>query len=337
MIINEKLIVMDINNKENLNQSEVNKEIDLIDLLKEFGNGIWSLIAKFISFLGWMLRVGFQQKWIVTICVLLGIGLGLFLSWTKVYRGEAELIINNKTSYFFKNIIDPMFNQVKYEDYQRLSQYFGIPEEEARKIVQIKSHFYIDYLSDGTPNKIDYDDNFDASDTVDMIMPDRLRLVVLSTDTSLFSKMDDMFSYYFSKNPLIIKENDLKRKQLDSRIRALSEEIVVLDSLRRKEYFHRKKDVQLSTDKMLLVEREVKLYHEDLLNLEVSKQSLMWERDVFDNGVSFASKFEVNPHAVNGKLKHLVAGSVLGLVLGLLLSALYVRRKNIVDYLNKEV
>lgn len=327
------------NNKENSsNQNyEVNKEIDLIDLLRSMCKGVWEIILKIFSFMGWLLRLAYQKKYIVLFFVLLGFGVGLFLSWNKVYRAEVEIKINNNSSYFYKNLIDPLFDQVRYGDYSKLSKHFDITEEEARKIVQVKSHFYIDYLSDGTPNEIDYNDAFDASDTIDMIMSDRLRLVVLSTDTSLFSKMDTMFSNFFNQNPLIIKENELKKRQLEDQINAISEEIVMLDSLRKKEYFHRKKDVQLSTDKMLLVEREVKLYHEELLALETHKQKLVWDRDVFDNGVSFTSKFEVNPHAVNGKIKNTVMGVALGFLLGIIFAFLYVKKDEIINYLKKDL
>jgi hypothetical protein len=327
------------NNKENVsNQNyEVNKEIDLIDLLRSMCKGVETIISKMFSFLGLLLRLAYQKKYIVLFFVLLGIGVGLYLSWNKVYRAEVELKINNNSSYFYKNLIDPLFDQVRYGDYSKLSKHFGITEEEARKIVQVKSHFYIDYLSDGTPNEIDYNDAFDASDTIDMIMSDRLRLVVLSLDTSLFSRMDTMFANYFNQNPLIIKENELKKRQLDDQINAISEEIIMLDSLRKKEYFHRKKDVQLSTDKMLLVEREVKLYHEELLTLEMNKQRLVWDRDVFDNGVSFTSKFEVNPHAVNGKVKHIAWGMVLGFLLGVIFAFLCVKKEEIINYLKKDI
>ncbi len=320
---------------ENEKKEESKQEIDLIEAFAVFFKWLWGCVVKLGHCLGWLVRLAFHEKVIVSIFLLLGVGAGLFLSWNKIYRGEVELRFHSHDAYFYKNIIDPLFDQCKYRDYDKLAADFDFTKDEVRKLARIQAYYYIDVLSDGTPNRIDYDETFNPSDTLDKIMDDRLRLVVESMDRSLFNKMDKAFAHFFSQNPQIIKENDLRMKQLDERVIAISNEVFMLDSLRKKEYFQRKRDVQLSTDKMLLVEREVKLYHNELLALEAEKQNAIWDRNMFDNGVTFSSAFEVNPHAVNGKVKMSVIFGIIGLMAGLLVAGVKVRRKDIADYLKR--
>ena len=318
-------------------ENEKKKEIDLIDAIESLFKNCWNLLKKCVSGVGWFFRLIYKRRIVVLSFLIFGIVLGLYLNRTKVYRGEVEMKINSHDSYFYKNLIDPLFKQCKYHDFNSISKDFGISRKEAEKIINVKSFYYIDYLSDGTPNEIDYKEKFDATDTTSIIMSDRIRVVVFCSDTAMFNNMIGYFENFFGNKRQIVKENMLRKRQLDERINAVSNEIYMLDSLRRNEYFKRKRDVQLSTDKMLLVEREMKLYHEDLLNLEFSKQKLIWERDVFEDGVSFSSNFEVNPHPVNSNLK---IGLIFGLVfflIGSIVAMIIEKRKSIVSYLNKGV
>lgn len=318
-------------------ENETRKEIDLIDALRDLGIGIWNLIKKAVYGAGWVVRLIYQEKLIILPIVILGVCLGIFLNKEKVYRAEVELKFNCHDSYFYKNMIDPLYNQCKYRDINTIAADFGLDKKKAGEITNIQSFFYVDVLSDGTPDYIDYKGVFNSSDTMDIIMSDRLRLLVDCKDTSMFSKMEEMFLYFFSQNPQIVKENTLRRKQLDEKITATANEIMMLDSLRKREYFIRKRDVQLSTDKMVLVEREMKLYHNEILSLENLKQQLVWERDVFENGVSFSSRFDANPHPINGKIKIGIFFGFIFLIFGVGIALIKVNRKNILAFLRKDL
>ncbi len=321
---------MNINDEKNSVQ-----EINIIDLLQIIVKGIWSLIKKIGSCFGWLGRLAYQQRIIVGLCTLIGVGVGVYFSLHKVYRGEVEIKINLNDAYFYKNVIDPLYSQCRYRDYDKIASDFGISVDEARKIASVKAYYYIDYLGDGTPNEINYKETFDGSDTTDVIMSDRLRLVVDCLDKDLLSRMDSCFNHFFSQNPQIVRENDLSKAMLNERINAVTKEIAVLDSLRRKEYFQRKEHVNLSTDKMVLVEREIKLYHPEILALESERYSLIKLRNTFDNGVVFNSRFEVNPRPLNRRLVVIPKYAVIGFIGGLFLAGLFYGRKRIYGYLKK--
>ena len=323
---------MDINNEKNSVQ-----EINIIDLLQIIVKGIWSFIKKIGELFGWIGRLAYQQKLIVGLCTLVGVGVGIFFSMHKVYRGEVEMKINMNDAYFYKNVIDPLYNQCRYRDYEKIAKDFGISVDEAQKIASIKAYYYIDYLGDGTPNEVNYDETFDGSDTTDVIMSDRLRLVVDCLDRDLLSRMDTCFDYFFSQNPQIVRDNELSKAMLNDRINTVTKEIMVLDSLRKREYFQRKEHVNLSTDKMVLVEREIKLYHPEILALESEKYSLIKTKNTFDNGVVFNSKFEINPRPINRKTAVIPKFAIIGFIGGIFIAGLLYNRKRIFGYLNKSL
>ena len=316
-------------------ENETRKEIDLLDVIKSAGRGIANACKKVGHFLGWLMRLAFQEKWIVGGFLLAGILAGAFLSKNRVYRAEAEIRINLHDVYYYKNLIDPMYNQCRYHDWEQIGSDLQLTPDEAKCITNVQTFFYIDDLIDGTPNGIDYDNKFNPKDTLSAIMSDRLRLVVDATDTTLFSKLDTCFKYFLLQNLQVVKENQLRKKQLDERIRAIEDEKFLLDSLRKKEYFKSKESVQLSTDKMVLVERERKLYHNEVLALENQRQELIWERDVCPDGILFTSKFEINPHPRNFWLKQCFIFGCLFLFLGLAIAALKIKREDIKTYLKK--
>jgi len=314
------------------------REIDLVDVIKDLLGSIKKLVTNIFSFLGWILRLIYHEKIIMIIFCLIGCIAGYYLSRTKIYRAEVELRFNaNHDAYFYKNMVDPLYNQCKYRDINSIANHFKLSEKEAANIVNIQSFYYVDVLIDGSPNYVDYNGTYNALDTSSAIMPDRLRLLVDCTDSTMFKKMEKSFTYFFSENPQIVKENELRRNQLNEKISATTNEIVMLDSLRKREYFVRKRDVELSTDKMVVVEREMKLYHNEILALENMKQQLVWDRDVFEDGVCFTNHFEYNPHPINNKLKMILIFGLIFLTLGFIVSVIKVKKDNVFTYLNKDV
>lgn len=314
------------------------KEMDLLDLIKSFGLWLYS-IGKYCSKgLGWLLRFVYQQKYIILFFAIIGVCFGLYRSKEKIYMGEVDLKLKSHDAFFYKNLLDPMHNQCKYIDFTSISKQLNISLEDAQKIADIKSFYYIDILCDGTPDKIDYDNAFNPMDTNNVITKDMLRLVVCCKDTALFNPLKKSFLNYFSQNEQIMKENELKQSQLGEKIKAVENEIVILDSLRKKEYFHKKNDLSVKMDKALFVsEKETKLYHYDILNLENNRQNYIWEQKIYDNCAYFASDFKVNPRPVNYWVKCIIKYGLISIGIGILVSLFWVYRKKILNYLNQEI
>lgn len=314
------------------------KEIDLLDLLKSFGLWLFSIGKECIKGLGWLARFVYQQKYIVFSFAILGVLFGLYQAKDKIYSAEIDLKLKSHDAFFYKNLIDPMHNQCLYGDFNSISKLLNLSLEDASKIVDIQSYYYVDVLCDDTPDKIDYENTYNPQDTNNTIVKDMVRMQVCCKDTSLYNRIKQSFLDYFSHNEQIMKENQLKHSQLSEKIKAVENEIVILDSFRKKEYFHKKDDISVKMDKALFVsEKETKLYHNDILNLENNRQAYIWEQKIFDNCAYFASEFKINPRPVNYWVKSIVKYGIFFTILGIFVGLLWVYRKKIYAYLNQEL
>lgn len=311
-------------------------ELDLLDVLKSIVVAIKNGFLFLINGLGVWARLLYRHKILVAGCLLL-MGLACtYLNRNKVYRAEADMKLISYSSLYVKSMLDPLHFQSSYGDSSSVCQKLGIPVHDAAKITDIRAYYYVDVQNDGTPDFIDYENKYDVKDTTMSILPWKIRVVVETVDTSLLSKLSDAFIYAITSNPQVTRENMLRLTQLDEKIAMVEQEMKLLDSLRKKEYFERKKDLSLSVDKTLMIsEREMKLYHNDLLELEKVKQDLSWERNIYDVCATFENDFELNPMAINRMSKTLPKFLFLGLLLAICLSCLWEYKRNIIDYLNK--
>ncbi|MCQ2230830.1 MAG: hypothetical protein MJZ30_03125 [Paludibacteraceae bacterium] len=314
------------------------KELDLLDVLKSIGAGIKNAFVASVKGLGWIFRLVYKYKILALACMVVFALVCAYRNKTKTYRGEADLKLISFPSYFVKNLLDPLGAQCAYADTVAVSQKLNLSMADASKICSVQSYYYVDIQNDGSPDFVDYNEKYDMNDTTMSILPWKIRIAVEVSDTSVLPKLTDAFVYAITSNSQVRKENALRIAHLDERIAMIDREITLLDSLRRKEYFERRKDLTLSVDKTLMVsEREMKLYHNDLLELEKTKQDLVWERNIYDICVSFENEFEVNPRAVNRWTKTYPKYLFLGLLLSILLACLYENKESIKNYLNKEV
>lgn len=315
-----------------------NKELDLLDVLKSIGLAIKNGALRVVKALGWICRLVYKYKFLALGCMVVMALVCTYENRTKVYRGEADMKLISFPSYFVKNLLDPVHSQCVYSDSVSVAKKLGLTAHEASKICAIKSYYYVDMQNDGTPDFVDYDDKYDMNDTTMSILPWKIRISVETTDTSVMPKLADAFVYAITNNNQVKKENALRIAHLDEKIAMIDHEILLLDSLRRKEYFERKKDVMFSMDKtVMLNERDMKLYHNDLLELEKTRQDLAWERNIYEICVSFENDFEVNPRPINRWSRTYPKYLLLGLLASIVIALFLESRESIQKFLNQEV
>lgn len=315
-----------------------NTELDLLDVLKSIGVGIKNCGIYVVKGAGWLLRLIYQCKYICLFFIILFCALCYWANRNKIYRAESDLKVSAFPVYTVKNLLDPLHFQTVFADSIALSQKFGLPIDEVSKIINLESFYYVDVSCDGTPDFVDFENTCDVKDTTMQIYPGKLRVRIECTDTSLFPLLSDAIINAISNSNQVKKEVALRISQLDENIQAVDYEIMLLDSLRKKEYFERGKDVKLSLDKtVMLNEREMKLYHADMLNLGKVRQELAWERNIYNQGFVFENEFQVNPQPINRWTKTYPKFFLVGLLFGILVSIVYTYRKSISSFFNKEV
>ena len=315
-----------------------NQELDLLDVLRMIGNAIANFFMKILQGLGWLVRLLFQYKYGCIACVVLFVLLGIYLNRTKIYRAETDLKVTSYPSYYVKDILDPLHLQSISGNEAVLSKELNMSVEDVRKITDIKCFYYIDLYRDGTPDYIDYEGKYDVNDTTSTILPWRLRIRVEGKDTSLFPRMTEALLHMLTNNEQIKRENELRAIQLDERIAFVNREIQLLDSLRKKEYFQKKKELSVSLDKAILLnERDMKLFHSDLLDLDKAKNDLVWERAFYAQGLLFENEFSYDSNPINRKMKTLPKFALIGFLLSIVVCCGWKFKERISNYLNRQV
>lgn len=317
---------------------EEKNELDLLDVLKSIGDAIKKGCLFVVKGMGWLCRLVYKYKFLALGCMVVAALVCVYQNRTKVYKAEADLKLISFQSSFIKNLLDPLNAHCAYADTANVSRKLNIPSSQAAKIRSIKSYYYVDLQNDGTPDYVDYENKYDMNDTTMSIYPWKLKVEVELVDTSVVPGLDMAIEKLIAQNNQVKKENELRLSQLNERIEMVDQEIALLDSLRKREYFQKKKDLMFSMDKtVMLNEREMKLYHNDLLELEKMKQDLSWERTIYDVCVFFENGFEVNPRAVNRWSKTFPKYLLIGLLISIGLAIFNENKKAIKNYLSKEV
>ncbi len=315
-----------------------NQDLDLLDVLKNIGNAIVRFFSFLLTTLGWIIRLIFQYKYVCIVITALFVALGLYLNKERVYRGETDLKLNSYSSYFVKDILDPLHLQSVNCDSTNIASKLNLSFHDAKAITDIQSFYYIDIQNNGNPDYVDYIGNFDATDTTNSLLTWRLRIRVEAKDTAIFPKMTEALSYLLTNNEQMKRENELRTVQLDDRIAFVDREIQLLDSLRKKEYFQKEKDISVSMDKTILLnEREMKLFHTDILDLNRIKQELEWERIFYSQGFVFENEFNYDPRPLNRKSKTIPSFFFAGLFFSIIVCAGWKFKQKIGNYLNRRI
>ncbi|MCQ2217461.1 MAG: hypothetical protein MJZ33_03120 [Paludibacteraceae bacterium] len=321
---------------ENLDKNEV----DLMDILKISLMYIVSFFKLLMRFGTWILRFIYQQKIIIGAFMLLGLSYALYESrkGNLKHKASIEMTINMHDAYFFNSLVNTLDMYCQNEDKSLIGQSLNLTSDEAKDLLSIKSYYIIDEMVDGTPDKVDYDNRYNAMDTTCARMKDRLIIeAIVKENLPLFDKLPEALHYYFSNNPTLKAENEMRMKQIEENIYSISNEIIMLDSLRKLEYFKLPKNTNYGADKtVILNEKEKKLYHEDMLKLESRIYDLQWMKEINNKCVNFVSGFSLYPKAVNRVTQSVIKYVGMAFFLGLIISLILFSRKDVKEFLENK-
>lgn len=311
------------------------QEVDLLDIITLCFSKINSFFHSLLSLGAWFLRFVYRHKKAFLAVLVAAVAFSFFWSRpeNRKYRMEAEIRINVMDAFFYHDMVDVIDHYCKNSDQGLMCGMLGLDENMCNRIKRAQSFFYVDKLKDGTPDEICYEDKYIA-DTTKRQMEDRLLIRVVVTDTTDMNKIKNGLQYYFDNNPMVSRMNKERMAQLDGKINSLTNESVLLDSLRRNEYFHKSNpDVKLGGS-LFLTEKDKQLYHGELLNLENTMNKVRYEKAVSATSVNFVSDFFMVKIVNNLFITFIISFSLMFLTAFLILLVLE-KKKQIVDFLEK--
>ena len=283
-----------------------NDEIDLLDLFRRMGSGI-ARMSRAIG-RGILISIVFLlRKWIpLGISVILGIGISYLLSKSSEGIYTSDMTLRNNAV-----PIDDMISYVnRLQVYcqegntQALTEALSLDQATVENIIDIGSYWIIDKKRDGIPDYVDYKNNHDVYDTINVMMRDRFNISVkIKSPQELFTLKEGIFSFIDS-DTLFQQRNRLRLRQNHEMLARLDYDILQLDSLQKVKYFEetRNRQPQGGGQMIFLQEQRTQLIYNDIYTLFNRKQTLESQRDLYYDIITVLSDFSIPTKRENGTL-----------------------------------
>lgn len=318
---------------------EEKRELNLFDLIKMFFNWIGRMFKNLFKAMGHSLQLTYQYFWLVIPITLIGLGVGFFISRSsnRIYKVEGMALLNGPTSNLTKEIAKPLAWAMPEKQYE--NQTFGtlcdLPDSVTKNIQRFTALYVIDCQNDSTPDRIDYKENHDFNDTVNVRMPNYIYFTYRTKKLNQIPTVEEGLLHYFNNHPLMKQWNSTYRKNLKENIAVYNRQLAYLDSLSKRSYLEAPVSAQLNLryNTLLIGEQEKQMFYEDIEILH-NKKCILEQELVRDTvPMIFTTHLFANPNAVNGRLKCCALGIIGGYILGIIIALAIKRRKSIFNYL----
>lgn len=321
---------------------EEKKELNLFDLIRLFFNWLGRIFKNLFKAMGSCLQLTYQYFWLVIPIAILGLGAGFFYSRpsNRIYKVEGMALLNGPTSNLTKEIAKPLEWATPKKVYERQS--FGtlcnLPDSVTQNIRRFKTLYVIDCLNDSTPDYVDYRQNHDFSDTINVRMPNYIYFTYHTKKVNQISAVEEGLLYYFNSHPLMKQWNVIYRKNLKENIDTYKHQLAYLDSLSKRTYLETPVSAQLNLkyNTLLIGEQEKQMFYNDIANLQHRKYTL--EQDLIRDTMPmiFTTHLTAKPLAINSRIKSCALGLIGGYILAICIALLIKKRKYITNYLEKK-
>jgi len=321
----------------NNSHSRQSDEIDLLQLFKSFGDfiarmfkGLFNAILQFIIFS--------ISKWLYLLTAVI-IGLAFSYFFQKVqqdfYYSDLVLKSNAVQNQEMISYINRLENLTSEENYSVLASSLNIAEEDAKHIGNIRAYWFVDKNKDGIVDEADINNKFLADTSVNKIGW-RFGVRATVTDPQVFEKVTPGIEQYVNSNDYFKKMNEARIDDLTEIINQIGLEVDKLDSLQKKEYFQLEDETRLREGQLVFTnDPEIKLFHEDLLDLVRTRQVSHRELTIHHNIISLLEDFTVTQRPINSATYYAKKVVPVLIVLAYLLALFVTFRKKIIAAIRK--
>lgn len=214
---------------ENKNQE---KELDLIDLI----NICWKFFVNYIvnPFLN-VLKIGLRG-WKALLCaIIVGVAISVIVPFVLSKENKSEVILEinvAKSSSFIKDL-----EVLATMNRDRLSDLLEVDKETLQQLVAIKPHKVISKDSTFISYEVDTKDIFDHVSKEYKAHPSLFAVEIISKDTAYLAPFTDAVLKYLNEKSSFAVINERRLSVMRSELKTFTNEVAVLDSLRRIQYF----------------------------------------------------------------------------------------------------
>ena len=317
------------------------KETSLFDLIyaacKACGRGI----NRIICLLSRMIRLSWRKAYIVLPLLILGLAAGMY--WTRPenrkYKVEAVLILNGPTEFDVAQALMPIEFAVdaNMSETQNLQNLLQLEPEIARVTTRFEHFPVIDFRHDSVPDMIDYKRSHKRSDTLDIVMDNRIAVRFRTKNINSVPTVQQNLLQYLNSQPQIQAAFEAKKADIERFAEFCRVQTEVLDSFIVEFYFNQgtgcQNKVRPWSPGLVVGSREVQAMHNDMFELLERRKQVTHELSLMTAPVVLDSNFALNPEPVRNphiwRILFMLAGWIAGAVLAWLIED----RKNILAWL----
>jgi hypothetical protein len=321
------------------NKNISNDEIDLLDLFRRLGRAIvriseaiWKGILTSIVFL-------FRKWFPLFLSVLLGIGIAYLLTLTLPSSYSSDMVLRTNTDTPSRMIayINKLHTYCAENNSAALSNAISIPEKDTKNISDIDAFWIVDLGRDGTPDLVDYKDEYYFIDSINIRMADRLDVRVKIKTPQELTKVKDGIINFIKADSLFQQKNRIRLRQKQEMLTRINYDILQLDSLQKVKYFEETRNMQPKSggQMIFLQEHNTQLIYTDIYSLYTRKQIIESELTMYKDITTVLSEFTISTKRLNGGSYYAVKIVPVFFGLTLLLLIIMANRKKLQEVYKK--
>ena len=290
------------------------KEITLWDALHSCARTLGKMLQWCVTVVSRMIRLTFQKWWLVGGVTVLCIIGGIYYSRpsNKVYKVRAVATLNG-----------PSVSEVKhyYESLHKTFEAFNV----------------IDCLNDGTADYVDYKRRNSFTDTLQMVMKDQIAFQFLTRDRKKIPWMEEQIMRILNDNPQFVNEFQIYKAHAERQYCFDRDQVNKLDSMTTAFYADvTTPQIHSNAWELAMGRKEIVLPVEDIVEFMAGKAQRDQRYALVTAPVVLQGHFEPARKSVNGRLKCMVIGMIVGWLAGCLISALFDERQRILQWLRQK-
>lgn len=333
---------------ENKNQQRSNDEIDLLDLTKRISRStgkMFSTLFNFFKNIFLQIFIFIIRKFVyLLIFFIAGAIIGGIIAWIEKPYYITNLIMRSNlvSNVEMMNYINRIHTLCNGQNTIGLSQSLNLDTTIVKNIKDLQAFWMIDINNDGIGDYLDEKNEFiDIYDTTrsKRRLRNEFSVRLMVYDNSIIEEVQHGMELYINSNDYFIKLNEVKKARLNNLISKTDNEIFVLDSLKRFEYFTKDKIPEITFEKFLIQsgeKQEARLLHGSVLGLFGNKQSLEQELALRIDPITILHDFPLIQTPVNKSIKYIVIFSFISLAIGFIILILIDQRKNIKELIREK-
>ncbi len=316
-----------------------NDEIDLLDLFRRMGKTI-SRWAKAISRAFLISVIFLLRRWLpLAISLIAAIGVSYLFKTTSESSYTSDMVARNNavTNADMIAYINRLHTYCRENNKSALATSLSINPETTKNILDISAYWIIDKGRDGIPDEVDYSDNHNVYDTINIRMQDRFDVRVKIKAPQELTLLQNSIISFVKKDPLFQQKNEVRKRLNQDMLTRLGYDISQLDSLQKIKLQQETKSrlAQSSGQIIFMQDQKTQLVYTDIYQLYAKKQNLESEIDLYPEIVTVLSDFNLPAKPDNGTLFY--GKYIIPVFLGLTLLVLIIlaNRKKLIEVYNK--